>query len=469
MASKASIPWRTRALLPTLVLIASSTAIVASLGAPLVPQIAQDEQVSLSSAQWILTVTFLTGAVVSPLVGRLGGGHQRRPVILGGLCAMLLGSVLAALPLGFGAMVLGRVLQGVGLSLSPLAIAVAREVVTANRRAAAIATLSVTTVAGAGMGYPIASLIVQQYGVSAAYWAGAAISAATLGAAVLVIPANHTSERRSLDHVGAVLLGGGTGGLLLCVSQAHVWGWAGPSTIGLALASLALLGGWARWTLSRTDPLVDLRLSVRHGVLGANVTALLAGCGMYMLITLVILLVQAPADTGYGLGHSVSVAGLMLVPFSIASVLGNRSTGRLVRFVTPDALLPIGCTLFLVATLVLAAFSGHLWGCALAMTIGGFASGCSFSAMPGLIVRFVPASETGSAMGFNQILRFLGFATGSALVLVILEHFAGPGGALTPEGFSAGALASSAVSGVAAVLALALARSVREPVPQSVV
>ena len=468
MVSAARPPGRERALLPTLVLLASSTAVVASLGAPLVPSIAEDEQVSLSSAQWILTVTFLTGAVISPLVGRLGGGRRRRPVILGGLAAMVVGGVLAALPIGFAAMVVGRVLQGVGLSLTPLAIAVAREVVAEEHRAAAIATLSVTTVSAAGMGYPIASLIVDQYGVSAAYWVGTALAGVTLVAAVAVIPANHDAERRPLDLAGAVLLGGGAGGLLLCASQANAWGWTAPPTLGLAFASLTMLGAWCRWTVTRTDPLVDLRLATRTGVVGANLTALLAGCGMYMLVTLVVLLVQAPTATGYGLGHSVTVAGLMLVPFSLASVLGNRFTRLLVRFVTPDVLLPIGCALFLLATLVLAAFRGHLWGCVLAMAIGGLGTGCSFAAMPGLIVRFVPTTETGSVMAFNQILRYLGFATGSALVLAIVELFARPGGELTPTGFTAAALASSAVSGVAAVLALMLARSVREPIPQAV-
>lgn len=459
--------WRERALLPTLVLVASSTAVVASLGAPLVPRIAEAEQVSLSSAQWILTVTFLAGAVVAPLVGRLGGGPHRRAVMLSGLGAMLLGGVLAALPLGFGAMVLGRVLHGVGLSLTPLAIAVARETVAEDRRAAAIATLSVTTVAGAGLGYPVASVVVDQFGVSAAYWAGTGITAVTLAAAALVVPAKSGGEPRPLDHVGAVLLGCGAGGLLLCVSQGHAWGWTAPRTLGLALVSLMVLAVWSRWTLTRSDPLVDLRLATRPGVLGANVTALLAGCGMYMLITLVVLVVQGPADSDYGLGRSVGVAGVMLVPFSVASLSGSRFSRAVVRFVTPDALLPIGCSLFLVSTLVLAASSGHLWGCVLAMTIGGFGSGCSFAAMPGLMVRFVPSHETSSAMAFNMILRYVGFSVGSALVLAVLQLFARPGGVLTSTGITGAALVSASVSGVAAMVATVLARSVREPLPRS--
>lgn len=453
-----------RGLLPALILLASSTAIVASLGAPLVPRIAEAQQVSLSSAQWILTVTFLTGAVTAPIIGRLGGGSRRRPVILCGLAAVTLGCVLAALPFGFGVMVAGRVLQGIGLSLTPLAIAVAREAVPVERRAAAIATLSVTTVAGAGLGYPLASLIVDRGGVSTAYWAGAGLAVLALAAATVFIPPSDAPHSQDVDYRGAVLLGAGAAGLLLCIGRGQAWGWASFATIGLAVASIVVLVVWVRWTLSRSRPVVDLRQAVRPGVLGANVTALLAGAAMYMLITLVILVVQAPLETGYGLGHSVTVAGLMLVPFSISSMFGNRLTRLLVRRVPADALLPIGCLLFLVSTLVLAGFRDELWGCVLAMVIGGLGSGCSFAAMPGLIIRFVPVQETGSAMSFNMILRYLGFSTGSALVLTVLQVLAAPDGSLTHLGFTVAALVSSTLSAVAAVAALCLARVPASPV-----
>jgi hypothetical protein len=44
-----------------------------------------------------------------------------------------------------------------------------------------------------------------------------------------------------------------------------------------------------------------------------------------------------------------------------------------------------------------------------------------FAALPGLIVAAVPARETGSAMSLNQVLRYIGFAVGSALSATLLE------------------------------------------------
>ena len=59
-------------------------------------------------------------------------------------------------------------------------------------------------------------------------------------------------------------------------------------------------------------------------VLTANVTGLFAGLGMYMLLPLVTRYVQAPTSTGYGFGASIVVAGLVLLPFSVASVSASR-------------------------------------------------------------------------------------------------------------------------------------------------
>ena len=142
-------------LLTTLALLTTITAITSSLGAPLVPSVVDAFDVRLTTAQWSLTAALLAGAVSTPVVGRFAAGRVRRPTILAGLATVLAGTVLAAVsvPLGvFGVLVAARALQGIGMSLVPLAMAVARDETTGERTSRAIALLSVTMVAGAGLG-----------------------------------------------------------------------------------------------------------------------------------------------------------------------------------------------------------------------------------------------------------------------------------------------------------------------------
>ena len=81
-----------------------------------------------------------------------------------------LGTALAALPLGYAGLLAGRALQGVGLALAPLTIALARDSVPPERLKGAIGLLSVAVVTGAGLGYPVTAAVAQYAGLAAAYW-----------------------------------------------------------------------------------------------------------------------------------------------------------------------------------------------------------------------------------------------------------------------------------------------------------
>jgi MFS family permease len=189
-----------------LVLLAVVFTAVASLGAPLLATIVQVEHVSLASSQWALTITLLVGAVAAPLMGRLGDGHHRRAATLTGVATVTVGCVLSALPAEFAVLLAGRALQGVGLGLVPLATAFARDHLPAERSRHTIVILGTTTVAGIGAGYPVAGLFAQYLGLYSAFWFGAIVSALTLVASIVVLPAS-PARHRPIDIPGATVLG----------------------------------------------------------------------------------------------------------------------------------------------------------------------------------------------------------------------------------------------------------------------
>ncbi len=119
-------PWRRRATMPALVCVAVLVALISSLGAPLIPSIAEADGVSLSTAEWLLTAALMTGAVATPIMGRLADGPMKRRVIEVSLAAVAAGCVVSALSSSFDMMVVGRGLQGVGLGLLPVTMAIAR-------------------------------------------------------------------------------------------------------------------------------------------------------------------------------------------------------------------------------------------------------------------------------------------------------------------------------------------------------
>lgn len=97
----------------------------------------------LAAAQWTLTVPLLSGAVSTPILTRLGSGPRRRAVVIWTLTIVAAGGALTALPVPFPVLLIGRAAQGVGLGLTALMMAVAREHLSERRSARAIALLSV--------------------------------------------------------------------------------------------------------------------------------------------------------------------------------------------------------------------------------------------------------------------------------------------------------------------------------------
>ena len=432
-------PPPSRALVPVLIFVGTVVAVISSLGAPLVPAIAERAGASLTEAQWSLTITLLVGAVATPVMGRLADGPRRRPVLLGVLGLVTVGGVLAALPLRLPWLIVGRGLQGFGLGLTPVAIATARDALGNERSRATVAALSVTVVAGLGLGYPAAGLVAELGGVHAAFWAGAAVSLLALLAAAVVLPPSTGAPARRLDVVGAVLLGAGLAGLLLALGEAETWG-ASPLLWSVAAGAVVVLLGWLVWEWRTRWPLVDLRLARGRVAATAHAAALLVGLSNYLLIASIPILAQAPTAGGAGFGTSIVVAGLILLPFSLAGVVGGRVARAVADRSGARLVLPVAALVQAGAFVLFLVTRTQLWELFVVMAVAGLGVGAAFAAFPGLIISAVPLQETGSAMSLNQVLRYIGFAVGSALTATVLAASAAPGTA-TPSARGYGVVA----------------------------
>ena len=444
---------------PSLVFIALVVAAVGSLGAPLITSVATTFHVSLASAQWTLTITLLAGAVATPLLGRLGAGPRRRGVIIGTLGVVTGGSVLTVLPLSFGWLLLGRAAQGVGLGLTALMMGVARDHLPRQRAASVIALVSVASTIGIGVGYPLAGLLAEFGGLRAAYGLGVFVTAVALLAAVRTMPVPPAGRSARVDVPGTVLLAGGLLAILLVVSETSLWSRDRGIAVAVTIAGVLLLCAWAGYELRTPTPLVDVRLLRHRAVAVANTAMLVAGAGMYLLLTLITRYAQSPPAAGYGFGLSTFEAGLVLVPFSALGFVAAKVTSRLAKKTGASALLTLSALVVLAAFAVFALARSDIWLVLVAMAILGFGVGGFSAAMPAVILAVTPQSETSSAMSFNQVVRGTGFSIGSAVGGLVLAAGT-PVGRLFPDddAYTAAAWIGVLVMTAAAWITAALTR-----------
>jgi MFS family permease len=448
---------RTSLLLPTLVFVGLLVAIVSSLGAPLVPTIAHTYGVPLSTAQWVLTAALLTGALATPVMGRLADGARQRDVIVVTLGVVLIGCALSAVATSFVVLVVGRGLQGVGLGLLPVNMAIARRNLDPVSAGRAIATLSVSTAIGAGLGYPITATVAQLLDLHAAYWFGAVVVAGALAASVLVLPPRSPAAPLAFDTAGAVLLSLAVTGVSVALSEGGNWGWASARTLGIIIASALVLVAWVPLELRSPHPLVNLHHLANRSVLMADVAGFLMCVSMYLVVPIVVEFIQIPPSAGFGFGASVIVSGLVLVPLSLGTFLASRLLVPYERRFGVRSMIPLGSLVFAASATYFALAHGSLWQAFVTMGIVGLGIGFTFAAMPGFIIRSVPEPETGSATGFYQVLRNIGLSVGSALGAAVLLAYTKPG-ATFPEldGFRVALIISAGLGFVTAVLAFVL-------------
>ncbi|MFI8412687.1 MFS transporter [Paeniglutamicibacter gangotriensis] len=409
-------------LVPALIYAALSTAIVSSLGMLLVPSIATGFQVPVSTAQWMLTINLLVGAIATPVMGRLSDGPHKKRLLVFSLGIILIGSVLAAAAPNFTIFVIGRALQGLTYGIVPVTIVLARRYLEPIKVQSSISSLSVTVSTSIGIGYPLTGIIAGLMDFRFAFWFAALFVISAIFVVVRVVPQgpDEMAGRMPFDYSGTALLSLGLGTLLLGVSEGPNWGWGSPAALGTMAGAVILLARWAKTALRTEHPLINLRVLRNGEVLLANLTAVGLGAALYIGLSISSLIAQTPASTGYGIALPVFWAGFVMFPLSVGSFTANRIVRRLSNRISLTALLPIGTGVVAVSGTMLWFAHTQLWEILLGTLLFGLGMGASYAAMPALIARSVATEELGSSVSFNQVLRTVGSSFGTAIAGAVL-------------------------------------------------
>lgn len=411
-----------RRLGPALVYAALTSAVVSSLGMLLVPSLSAHFDIPVSTAQWMLTINLLVGAVATPIMGRLADGPNPRGLLLTCLAVIFTGSLIAAAAPNFAVFLLGRALQGLLYGIVPVTIALARRSMSELQSRPLISTLSVTVSIGMGLGYPLTGILAALIDFRAAF----GFAVVFVGSAIVVVwrfvPA-HRADREArvpFDLAGAVFLGLGLASLLVVVAEGRSWGWTSVPTLAVAAAAVIALGIWAVLGVRQSNPLVNLRVMRLPEVALANASAVGLGVALYIGLSISSLVAQAPPETGFGLAVPLLWAGFLMAPLSVGSFVANRAVRRLTARLDMAVFLPVGAAIMTFSAVMLWQSHSSFWVLGIGMFLFGAGVGSGYAAMPVLISRSVTIRELGSSVSFNQVLRTVGGALGASLSGAVL-------------------------------------------------
>ncbi|HEY5857990.1 MAG TPA: MFS transporter [Aldersonia sp.] len=411
---------RSRMIIAVLSICGMTVALQQTLVVPLLPDFPAILNSSTTNVGWLVTITLLTGAVATPIVTRLADMFGKRRMMLVCLVAMVLGSVVAAVGGNFLAVVIGRGLQGIAIAQIPTGISIMRDELPRERVPAAVALMSATLGIGSAIGLPLSGFIFEHANWQAVFWTSAGAGVLLAIAVIATVPESSIRTRGRFDYVGAVMLSVALTALLLAITKGRGWGWTSEPTLGLFVLAVVVLGAWVPYERRVSRPLVDIRTSTTRPVLVTNIASLFVGFAMYANMLSTTQQLQMPEITGYGFGMSVFTAGLCMLPSGLAMVaLAPVSAWTTKRFGAKVTL--IAGSLVLAGGYVTRVYlTQQVWQIVVGAVVVSMGTAIAYAAMPTLIMRSVPITDTASANGVNTLLRAIGTSMSSAVVAAIL-------------------------------------------------
>jgi MFS family permease len=461
---------RPGALVAVLAFAGITVSLMQTLVIPLLPELPRLLGADTSDTSWAVTATLLAGAVVIPVMGRLGDMYGKRRILLAGLVFLVVGSVTAALGDSLPPMLAGRALQGMAMGVIPLGISIMRDELPRERLAGAVAIMSASLGVGGALGLPFAAFLADNADWHALFWVSAALGAVCAGMVWTVVPESGVRSGGRFDLIGALGLSAGLVALLLAVSKGADWGWTEPLTLSLFAAALVIFLCWGRFELRSGEPLVDLRTTARPQVLLTDIASMALGFAMLAMSLVLPQLLQLPERTGYGMGQSMLAVGLVMAPSGLAMVAASPLSARITNTKGPKTALIAGALTVAAAYGIGIVLMDEIWQLVVFSTIMGAGIGIAYGAMPALIIGATPPTETAAANALNTLMRSIGTSVSSAVAGVILAHMTVDfGGTAVPSEASfrlvMGICAAAALAS-AAVAAFLPNRS-REPEPEA--
>lgn len=386
---------------------------------PLLPDFPRILSTTVDNASWLVTATLLTGAVAIPSVTRLADMFGKKRMMVVCLAVMVLGSILGSFSDVLWLVVTARALQGVGMALIPVGIAIMRDELPRDRLPLGVALMSATLAIGAGAGLPLAGLLTKHFDWHSIFWVTGLAGLLMLLAVARAVPESPVLTRGTFDYRGALLLSVALTSGLLVLSKGGSWGWTSWPTILLAVVGVLVLLAWLPFELRVSNPLVDLRVAARPTVLLVNIASVLTGFAMFSNMLVTTQLLQLPTSSGYGLGMDVLQTGLWTAPTALVfGAMAPVAAWGISRF-GPQVTLLAGAAVMSGAYVGRVFLSQDLWQIVGGAMLVAAGTSMTFAAMPTLIMRAVPMTETASANGLNTLLRAIGTSSSSAAMAAV--------------------------------------------------
>ena len=453
-----------RAAVGALGMLAVATGALESVVTPTLPLLQRELDMSPSEGALLSIVLLITGALVTPVAGKLGDRYGGKRILIRLMAVVCAGGLVSALAPNLPVLLLGQVLQGAMVGALPLSFILVRKHLPAGESKVAIGVVSGWFVGGGMAGTLSAGPVAE--GLSR-HWMFALPTIAVIGSTALVnrlMPHDPPgrSDDAGIDWPGLLLLSGTLVTLMLVLALAPDVA-SQPLVLGaLILLLAAFAGGWIAVERRATSPMVDLRMLARPAVWKSCVLTFVICVGTSVAVYLVPQLFAVPSDE-YGFGASATAIGFFLLPGAVAASLAGPISGIGARRYGSRAVVTAGIVIMVTALIALAAVHAEVWHLVIGKVMIALANGLCVTALVTGTATSVEQGDTGIATSLVLVTRVLGYAVGAQVSGAILTA-ATPSGSDVPaeSAFVTGFAIAAAVTALSLLVTRTMSKGAKE-------
>ena len=408
------------------------------------PSIQEDLGFSQENLQWVISAYALVFGGFLLLGGRLADIVGRRAVFIGGLVVFSVGSLLCGFAWSDEALIAARAVQGLGAAaITPAALAILTTTFTEGReRNIALGAWGAVGGFGAAAGVLLGGILTDLLSWEWIFWVNVPVGLLALVLSPVLLSESREAHGQSHDVPGAVLVTSGLLLLVLGITQGYGWGWTSATTLGVFVASVALLAGFVVWELRQSEPLVPFSIFRLQTLSAANVAGFIMGTALFSMFLMLTLYMQqvlgySPIETGIGY---LAVAGTAVIWANVAAASVNR-IGVKPALIFGMSLLTIGLLYFTQVSV-----DGSYWTDLFpGFLVLGLAIPFSFVPITIAALAGTKPAEAGLASGLINTSQQIGGAVGIAIlstIAVSTTDDAVQGGTAVPQALTDGFVAA---------------------------
>ena len=414
MAEQTAVGFRSERgpVLIALMLSTGLVAIEATILATAVPSIVADIG-GFSQFPWLFSIFLLAQAVSVPVYSKLADTVGRKPIMLVGIGAFLVGSILCGVAWDMTSLIVFRAVQGLGAgAVLPVSITITGDLYTVRERARVQGYIASVWAASSVIGPSLGGLFAEFLTWRWIFFVN--IPLCFIAAWMLIRNYHETVERKRhrIDIAGAVVLTVGLTLLILAVLEGgQAWDWNSWQSIGAFALAAVLLVAFVLIERRAAEPVLPLWLFSRRLIVTTSLISFGVGAALIGLTSYV------PTFLEISAGATPLVSGLAVAALTLGWPISASQSGRIFLRLgfRSTAFIGLGIAVLGAVGLYAASLVPNPLTTALSCFVVGL--GLGLVASPTLIAAqsSVQWAQRGVVTGANMFLRSMGSAVGVAI------------------------------------------------------